>query len=98
MEKVRQGFTVDIRNEEDAKEGFQEKVTVWIGSNGHGLPALSIQELIVLRDKLSEYIKKESHCSLCQYYWTGHGFMYCTKLQHRIKASRKNGCKHFKRL
>lgn len=57
MESVRQGFTVDIHNEEDEKEGFQEKVTVWIGSNGHGLPALSIQELTILRDKLSEYIE-----------------------------------------
>lgn len=48
----------------------------------------------------SEEPKKEEeiHCSLCQHYWTGHGFMYCTKLQHRIKASRKHGCKDFKRL
>lgn len=57
MEEVRQGFTVDIRKEEDAKEGFQEHVVVWIGNNGYGLPFLSIQELIILRDKLSEYIE-----------------------------------------
>lgn len=42
--------------------------------------------------------KEERHCSLCRHYWIGNGVMYCTKLQHRIKASRKNGCKDFKKL
>lgn len=39
-------------------------------------------------------MSEEKHCSLCKYYWTGHGYMYCTKLQRRITA-RKKFCKYF---
>lgn len=41
------------------REGFQDKVTVWIDSTGYGLPALSIEELEVLRDELSKYINQK---------------------------------------
>lgn len=40
-------------------------------------------------------IEQDRHCSMCKYYQCVNFFMYCTKLQHRIKASRKNGCKFF---
>lgn len=36
----------------------------------------------------------EKHCSLCRYYWTGHGYMYCTFHKKRITA-RKKFCKQF---
>lgn len=55
----REGFRIQIRREEDAREGFQDKVTVWIDNTGHGLPALSIEELEVLRDELSKYINQK---------------------------------------
>lgn len=39
----------------------------------------------------------ERHCSYCVYYECVHSqYMYCTKLKHRIYASRKNGCKYLK--
>lgn len=46
--------------------------------------------------------KKDRHCSDCKYYWCdivkgGNGSMYCEKLQHRITAGRRNGCKFFER-
>lgn len=41
--------------------------------------------------------KEDRHCSICKYYRCVNFFMYCVKLQHRIKASRKNGCKYFER-
>lgn len=42
-------------------------------------------------------VGEDHHCSLCKYYQCVNFFMFCTKLRHRIKASRKNGCKHFVR-
>lgn len=36
-----------------------------------------------------EKSKEDKHCSMCKYYQCVNFFMYCTKLQHRIKASRK---------
>ena len=42
-------------------------------------------------------IEQDRHCSLCKYYQCVNFFMYCTKLQHRIKASRKNGCDYFEK-
>lgn len=46
---------------------------------------------------MGEENKKDKYCSLCKYFWSGHGFMYCTHntMQRRITAGRKNGCKKF---
>lgn len=33
--------------------------------------------------------EQDRHCSMCKYYQYVNFFMYCTKLKHRIKASRK---------
>lgn len=42
---------------------------------------------------------EDRHCSYCKYYSCLHSrFMYCSKLQHRIKASRKNGCEYFEQF
>lgn len=40
-------------------------------------------------------MEMDRHCSLCKFYEVINHFMFCAKLKHRIKASRKNGCKHF---
>lgn len=45
--------------------------------------------------KQNQKAEEDRHCSLCKFYECVNFFMYCKKLQHRIKASRKNGCKHF---
>ena len=46
---------------------------------------------------MGEKNKKDRDCSLCKYFWSGYGFMYCTHntMQRRITAGRKNGCKKF---
>lgn len=46
---------------------------------------------------MGEENKKDRDCSLCKYFWSGYGFMYCTHntMQRRITAGRKNGCKKF---
>ena len=41
---------------------------------------------------------EDRHCSYCEHYWTNGEMMYCCKLQHRITAARKNGCRHFKTM
>lgn len=39
---------------------------------------------------------EDKHCSYCKHYSCMESkFMYCSKLKHRIKASRKHGCKYF---
>ena len=44
----------------------------------------------------SKNLSEDRHCSNCKYYtYILSRFMYCTKLQHRIYASRKNRCKNF---
>lgn len=41
-------------------------------------------------------MNEERHCSYCKHYTCIHAkYMYCSKLKHRIYASRKNGCKYF---
>lgn len=45
--------------------------------------------------KQNQKVEEDRHCSLCKFYECVQCFMFCKKLQHRIKASRKNGCKHF---
>lgn len=41
-------------------------------------------------------LDSERHCSYCKFYSCTHSkYMYCSKLKHRIYASRKNGCKFF---
>lgn len=42
-------------------------------------------------------MKPDIHCSMCKYYQFIDFFMYCMKLQHRIKTSRKNGCRYFEK-
>lgn len=40
---------------------------------------------------------EDRHCSSCTYFWSGNGYMYCThpKMQKRVTAGRRNGCKYF---
>nr|DAD87497.1 MAG TPA: hypothetical protein [Siphoviridae sp. ctAUQ2] len=39
---------------------------------------------------------EDKHCSYCKHYSCIESkFMYCSKLQHRIIASRQHGCKYF---
>lgn len=47
-------------------------------------------------DKKSTQIE-DRHCSSCTYFWSGNGCMYCThpKMQKRVTAGRRNGCKYF---
>lgn len=42
---------------------------------------------------------EERHCSYCKHYECLQSrFMFCKIMQHRIYASRKNGCKHFESM
>lgn len=34
-------------------------------------------------------MKVDKHCSMCKFYQCVNFFMYCTKLKHRIKASKQ---------
>lgn len=48
-------------------------------------------------NKTDKSKEQDRHCSMCKFYQCVNFFMYCTKLQHRIKAPRKNGCKYFEK-
>lgn len=64
--------------------------TVWYGNRKQVRTMNSVT-------KPKTTVDEDRHCSLCKYYQCVNFFMFCTKLRHRIKASRKNGCKHFVR-
>lgn len=54
---LREGFNVEIEENPDAREGFQQIVRVKIGSTRYGLPAISIKELESLHESIGAYLR-----------------------------------------